>query len=355
MTYLYSQNNRMKKQTHTDDDVEDEFTTMEMEVKRAAAELKGKNYAFDHTGRPILINKVNPDSLPPYAYQPGLTVNLDTSSDLTKKQVKKGKKKIRVAGSRSVDHPQFVPTASLATALSSHTSIPLNPGVTLKSGETVREGPLRADDPKKPSRKDFFNKQALSSMSSLELGSESMSWNDKSQVQSSVATGNLSESGKVRTTSSTKGGDRSGGLVPKYRYQDIDPLEGGREIINQSVSTVQIAEDEENAETEASYKRSVPGSHTRPAILQPVKPSEKQREIVGLLHGGPDLAGPRDRLSHQTLESRRKISFAPNSTPIKNSDSSLGNLKQNSVASMGSRSQGGSVKKERADIASEIF
>mmetsp|Transcript_4114 Transcript_4114/g.6369 ORF Transcript_4114/g.6369 Transcript_4114/m.6369 type:complete len:558 (-) Transcript_4114:134-1807(-) len=364
---LQKANNRLKKQAHADDDVKDEFQTLEEEVQRAAAELKGKKYAFDQNGKPITISVVKPDSLPPYAYQPSLNVNTESSSDSLKKG-KKTKKKIRVAGSRSVDHPQFLPTASLATALSSHASISLNPGVTLQSGDIIREGPVRSDDPKKPSRKEFFNRQAMarSTASSLDMSNRidpSSPWYDSEGASPTVGSStDVMKSGGSML--STKDNVSASGFSTGARYKDIDPMEGARKISPQQdtesadVKTTENIESEDNSIKQRQYSRT---TQPKRVVSQPIKPTQKQREIVSLLHGGTENAGPRDRISHHALESRRKITFAEQHLP--RSLSPTGSLMQNSALSNGNDSlsatshsvKGGSVKHERLDIAREIF
>jgi hypothetical protein len=350
---------------------------LQEQVLKAAAELKGRKYAFDSTGKPIPITTIKSDTLPPFTYQPSLNVNSDP--DMNKRGLSKknamGKKRgaIRVAGSRFVDHPPFIPTASLATTLSTHNVIPLSTGVVLQSGDVTREGPQRPDDPKRPSRKDFFQRQSLA-RSSLAANntmgsildtngsiSDASSWvdkpSDKPRGPPSSGLASLSMSTAAFSTSSNP------------RYKDIDPLEGARKVdpIEEGAKEDSLADSTPN---DTIVKKGSMGLTGRKPIIAkpPGKPSDKQREIAGLLHGGPELQGPRDRLASHTLDSRRKITFAPQvltgsngSTSPKRSAAGLSSPTfssesgKNNSFDGSSSSKGGTVKKERVDIVREIF
>jgi hypothetical protein len=112
-------------------------------------------------------------------------------------------------------------------------------------------------------------------------------------------------------------------------------------------------------------------------IPTPHKPTGKQKEIVGQLHGSQYLAGPRDRLSTFALDSRRKHLGSQSQsqgggtgTGTGTGDEGSGSVGYGAAAAAAAFSSssavsataagagaaaGGSVKRERADLVKEIF
>lgn len=228
---------------------DDEFSMLQSQVDRAAKDLKGKKYIMDKDGNPILLNPVKGDNLPPFLMPVKMSVtNVPTAEEkaaaaaAAEKAAKKKKggnkskegKKIRVAGSREVEAEYFVPSTSLTTVLAT-TEPTINPGVTMKFGDSVREGGEVPEDSLKPTRKAYATKIA-NSMGNI----TSPSGHD---IGMSLSRGGIDLEGSTETFGV---GDLEGGsyelpasmslLRNKMREPDIDPLSGSRVIESPTIT-----------------------------------------------------------------------------------------------------------------------
>jgi hypothetical protein len=347
-------------------EVKDEFELLRQEVEKAAVTLKGKKYAFDSAGKPITISNTKAEQLPPFAYEPVMSVHdeidkqssRNNNNNTSNLQPQKKQRKIRVAGSRTVEK-NFIPTTSLATTLSKHKDIMLNPGVSLVSDEGVREGPAPADDPRKPSRKQFFNKKLFSSTANAALSMDYSTSPNSMPANSSLGGGSTYEvpSGKDQlhggafTTSVSSG-----------KYLDIDPTSGGKPRILQS--------DSDNIGPHESARGNTEPRGKQDPALGPRKRSEKAKKIMDKFTGGSDKAGPRERLPEPVVASRIERRQVTNTVKLA-TESSVDSLE--SYNNYTSRSPDGdassfgfslktetsknknTVKKERMDIVKELF
>eukprot|EP00603_Paraphysomonas_imperforata_P000547 CAMPEP_0114417728 /NCGR_PEP_ID=MMETSP0103-20121206/3118_1 /TAXON_ID=37642 ORGANISM="Paraphysomonas imperforata, Strain PA2" /NCGR_SAMPLE_ID=MMETSP0103 /ASSEMBLY_ACC=CAM_ASM_000201 /LENGTH=553 /DNA_ID=CAMNT_0001586039 /DNA_START=119 /DNA_END=1780 /DNA_ORIENTATION=- len=355
---LQKQKNRLKQLTHTDDTVKDEFQLLKEEVDRAAEDLKGKNYIFDQNGQIVMIQPLKSEQLPPFALNPSLNVNNTDSTldhDSRKKstgvgavQQTKKKKKIRVAGSRGVeDKALFTPTTSLATTIAGNTvGMHVNEGVAIETTKMSKEGPPIPDDPRKLSRKEYFNRKATAAVTTSmdsTWGEESGN-NDEGSFQSGSFDGN--------EASLLTGGSSS--LTGGNRFKDINPLEGGRpkpqptSVVSSAPETARSSQFGSSRRPSDDYGKK---GKQKPA-LEPTKPSYQQQETVNLLHGGSHMQGPRDRLPSQVLHTRsEKKKYV---VPAKPNGSVVGDDGDaQSFTSANSKKSTGTIKKER--LAQALF
>jgi hypothetical protein len=438
-----------------DDETRDEFELLQEQLSRTSAELGrgGKRFAVDSTGKAIGIAPIKSETLPPYSLFPSHTISNAASAPAAastaaaggaggkrgpRKRVSKDQSYASTdasAASLSPSYPHFLPTPSLATSLSSaHSSLPLAPGVTLKSkliletpataagsattggGATasapvtsnkataslpspiVREGPHLPSDPKKLSRAEYFAKQqqqtqTLSRVTSTSGGGPGdgfgggSSFGEMSRSEYSL-TSNPSPTASTAVPSrlSSRGGGAGGGMSGTgtgtggvTRYLDLNPLEGGREIDHKAVAKAEEelrkAKEEEQQQTLQNTQHNhsvgrVNFNTATGAAAVPQKPTGKQKEIVGQLHGSQYLAGPRDRLATHTLDSRRKhtqpqqsgggtssggVGEGGMSMSLLSADPGTESEGSFGTGGRGGRGGGGSVKRERADLAREIF
>ena len=344
---LQRQKNRLRQLTHTDDTVKDEFQLMQEEVERAKEDLKGKNYTFDQNGQIVLIQPMKSEQLPPFAFNPSLNVN-DTHSSHNKKkssvmgqqQQQKKKKKLRVAGTRGVeDQPTFVPTTSLATTIADTTDeIFLNHGVAIQTNRMSKEGPPIPDDPNKPTRKEYF-KRKISHTASLDS-----SWHDGGDTMNASREDSLRSNSYDLNDQSDSFAEKSSTFTGGSRYKDIDPLEGGRP---KPQSLVNATPDASRGTTARSEDLSKKGKQKPP--VEPTKPSSSQQASVSLLHGGPHMQGPRDRIPSQALHTRaEKKKYV---VPAKNN--SVDESDVQSFTSLNSKKSNGTIKKEQ--LARHLF
>ena len=301
------QNNRLKKFTQVDDETRDEFDLLQEQLSRTSTELRGKKFAVDATGKAIGIAPIKSEALPPYSLFPSHNISSSavTSNEKgtgagagtatgvggkkgTRKRVSKDQT-LTTSASTSPSYPHFLPTPSLATSLSAHSSIPLAPGVSLKSkvilentnnaaatasgaqpasaqkvtsSPIVREGPNLPPDPKKLSRSEYFAKQqTISRMTSIAsstgapgtgTGYEGGSI-DRALDSFASTFGEMSE---YSSTSSPAGapvprsssrGMTSGGGVKTNRYLDLNP---GREIDHEQMKKAKELKAREEQERE---------------------------------------------------------------------------------------------------------
>jgi len=216
-----------------------EFELLQAGIEKQLAEMKIKKFAVDATGKVIPLQPVRPDTLPPFA------VPLDTKitsprAGTGKKIANEGgggdrrkKKVIRVAGSRTLDDDDslFVASNTLATVLSTGEAIAPQPGVALRVGNNMREGPSVPEDPAKMSRKNYLAR----SMTNAGGGDAS-----RAQTGAGSPGGDLEGTGlKVGFADSGFMSPTPGGLpqsmmgAHSVKLTDVDRFEGGRRLLTQ--------------------------------------------------------------------------------------------------------------------------
>jgi hypothetical protein len=174
----------------------------------------------DQDGRPIPLEPVKAESLPPFAVPLSYTVSTYTPEQPAepKSGAPRKKKVVRVAGSRVVDDSShFTATVSLVTQLADNLRFPLQAGVSLRANGASREGIPLDDDPKHISRKQYFSKNA-------EITKRPMS---------NVSMNQTADGRKLSADTSEEQGDEDpevseAVLAMAARFADIDLLEGGR-------------------------------------------------------------------------------------------------------------------------------
>jgi hypothetical protein len=337
------------------------------EIDKATKELKGKKFVLNSEGMPITIVNVKAENLPPYAVPVGL--NISTKRDLSSegasaveetKSVPK-KRTIRVAGSREIDDNFFTAVTSLASTLSGGGNIQLNPGVSMKSGDTgIREGPATAQDPKKVSRQAYMNKHKPSPSYSQGLEDTSAYNGGPSIAEESFGTadtGNLGNEVSLRGTANAS--VVSAVSMRSSRFPDLDPTEGGKK---------RAPPPQENLYVE---QQQPPSLKNKQALL-PTKPGSRQVENMHLLAGGSNNPMTRDRVApaaqipaselkrlpppvlgrstgHGTMMSpERSVSGTAN-------NSIAGNSYYTAASSPTSKAKGGFVKQNRPDLTRELF
>jgi hypothetical protein len=196
--------------------------TMGGDKSKSTSRLNG--VIVDVDGRPISLEPVKVELLPPYAIPLSYSISTYVADQAETKVSTIKKKKIpKVAGARAIDDSShFTATVSLVTQLADNLKFPLNPGVSLKANGNLREGPPLENNPKKASRTQYFNKTA-------EITKRPPSNMNMSQVNGS--------------TPSRGGDNKKGGndiiedfevsdaiLAMTSRFADMDALEGGRMI-----------------------------------------------------------------------------------------------------------------------------
>jgi hypothetical protein len=294
-----------------------EFDLLQDQLEKASKELSGKKFVLDRYGKPVVIGRIKPESLPPFSQTLGLHVksppiaaddDIGNKDDLANEMVKVGgdkkkpKKFIRVAGSRSVDESTFRPTTNLATTLSGIEHIPrVNPGVTVRSHTAVKTGDKVAEDAHHMSRQQYFSKTASLQQQSLRGGG------DNSTLHSVDSIGGGMGVGEHSTFSATSGHQRShlhgrngpsggGGSMMASQSSaksidhlpDIDAMEGARKVVIHD-STQDLSDEELGLGTYNSSS----GQAVRGKL--PKKPSTAQRANIELITGSPDNGKPRDR------------------------------------------------------------
>ena len=273
---------------------------MQEEIERATKEFKGKKFTLDVDGKPVQISPVVPDRLPPFAYQLGLNITSGPSEPNTK-QVKeslpkKKKYKVRVVGSRDIEDSFFVASSSLVTSLSGGNII-LNPGVSIRTNDQMREGPPPPEDPRKPSRKTFFANRSVISGSSVLGGpstlgsvpadspnSDFRSSDPRSRRSSAASPSDFSDMHSPHPSPNVP-------VVPlrSTRFAEVDPLEGARKIQPKLQPII------EPSDAELGLGPGVTIGSKAPPPKLPSKPSTKQGEIVEKVFGGHEQPKPRDR------------------------------------------------------------
>lgn len=356
---LQRQKNRLKQLTHTDDTVKDEFQLMKEEVDRAAEDLKGKNYIFDQDGQIVMIQPLKSDQLPPFALNPSLNVNnVDSTqhdddhrkkSALSNAPLTKKKKKVRVAGTRGIDDPHekalFTPTTSLATTIAGNShEIQVNQGVAIETNKISKQGPPIPDDPRKPSRREYFNRKATAAAStSMDSTWGEENGNDGVRGDDSLHSNSMDG---IEGSMSMTGGSST--LTNGNRFKDINPLEGGRPKPQLSMTApLESSRSNVGSSRRPSQDNGKKGKQQPP--LEPTKPSYQQQTTVNLLHGGNHMQGPRDRLPSQVLNTRAEKKRYVIPTKLGPGD----DMDTQSYNSANSKKSTGTIKKER--LAQALF
>eukprot|EP01041_Mallomonas_annulata_P000561 gene561-1082_t len=288
---IWQRTEKQKKNGDATESVKDEFDLIQEEIDRVTKEMKGKKFTLDVDGKPVPVSQVEAARLPPFSYQLDLNITSGNTEPYTKPKEglpKKKKQRIRVAGSRDIDNTYFVPSSSLATSLSG-TNIVLNPGVSIRTNETIREGPPPAEDPNKPSRKTYMRTQITQSQG--HMGSSSGGGLGSYTLDSP---GTFTASNALQSLDNTSPQTRSPStMLPQHsfranRFVDIDPTEGGRKT-EEKKSESYVSDD-----AELGLGPVVTMGKPNPGKL-PAKPSTSQDNVVKQLFGGVEQAGPRDR------------------------------------------------------------
>jgi hypothetical protein len=372
-----------KEMRQEEQEIEDEFKTLQSEVDKIAKDMKGKSLvgrvAFDQQGNPISIKPAKAESLPAFAVPTGLNITTRDDARVSRDGERSGSaegkkpggkkkrgKKIKVAGSREVD-AYFEATTSIATSLQG-AEPPLNPGVTMAVGENVRQGPPVSDDPVKVSRKTFFARDKVDSMGG-HGGSSALSGSRTGGMGAGSGAGGSLELGEGSNTFAEQSVDAVPLSMLQAQFPDIDPLEGAVRVV--SSDSPGSAEDEAARWTgggEGSRHRAKESGGTAPGPL-PVKSSPEQRHNVKQLTGGDLMPGTRDRempVAQISPAMRKKLPPPPAGkvsrlfTNVSSLDGSglVGESKSGSVTrSPTSRNVkgGGSVVQSRQDITKALF
>lgn len=275
-------------------------------MEKAAKELNGKKFILDRYGKPVVVGKVNVDSLPPFSVPLDLNIKSDdgkkspysnrgvSSSDLDIELDAKDKRKpnLRVAGHRSVDSKSFTALTTMSTTLSDIDTIPkVNPGVSIKSATTVRSGSEITEDPSRISRKTYFSRSGSLAGSSSSYAQGKMS---KTYGGDSFATEYNSQSYVSNDAPREKrGGRNQNDLLPASMRSidtlpDIDnPLFDGKPV--EETSSVFDPTDED-----LGLGPAMTTGMPRVGKL-PAKMTAEHKQNIEKLHGKADNGKPRDR------------------------------------------------------------
>lgn len=253
--------------------------------------FKPSGAIVDGDGRPITIEPVKAEALPPFTIPLTYTISTFVPEQAENKPVVSKKRKVaRVAGTRAVDDSShFTATVSLVTQLADNLRFPLSPGVSLRANGALREGPPIDEDPRRISRQHYFSKSA-------ELTRRPVSSVGVNQTADGRPPSSADNVGKL-SADDLEVSDAM--LAMSSRFADLDILEGGREI------AVVKPEKEESSEFEVRYPSSNlhNSSSPKPSVVMP-----KRTQLV------TSTERPRDRgpLHAQVPPSERKRLPAPN-------------------------------------------
>lgn len=257
-----------------------EFEIMEKDIAKALTEFKGKKIVVDKDGKVIHLKPVKYENLPPFSLTLGLNIATPSEGTLGGRRmegVSAGKKKktvIRVAGSRAIDDILFQAANTLATTLSNGEKVIANAGVSLRVGDQVKEGPALPSDPKKLSRKKYFERSLGGNNSQESLAS--YGFNANGSTDSFLSNDDVGGASRVPLKQN----------MFSYQFVDIDALEGGKKVTKQQPGQGMNLEQQMS-----SSLLSTVSTHT----ILPQKASDRQFENVSLLSGGVDKSHPRDR------------------------------------------------------------
>jgi len=350
----------------------DDFQVMQNEIDKAAKDLKGKKFVLNSDGVPITVVNVKAENLPPYAVPVGLNISTrkhESAEDPPHVEETKSvpkKRTIRVAGSREIDDNFFTAVTSLASTLSGGGNITLNPGVSMKSGDTgVREGPASVHDPKKVSRHMYMSKHKPSPSYSQGLDDNTHDGYGTSAYEGGPSIAEESygtaDTGHLPLEASGRGTANASVVsavsMRSSRFPDLDPTEGGKK---------RAAPPPENPYVE---QQQPPSLKNRQAVL-PTKPGSKQMENMHLLAGGQANPLPRDRMAPGAQIPATELKRLPPpvlgrstghgtmQSPDKSVNTANNSIAGNSyatAASSPSKSKGGYVKQARPDLTRELF
>ncbi len=247
----------LKKQTKADDNTEEvaevktEFEVMQENIEQQVKDLKGKKYTIDRNGQVVQLTTVKPTSLPPYQVNPETKIanykekaragsrgrtagtaasNADSMQGETgtAAESKKGKRKIRVAGSRAVDEYTFLPSYTLADTLSSTAEqVVPTAGVSVQINDSTRTGPSVPSIPGKMSRKEYAARN-VSQTGGEDLGG-SMDEGTFDGGSSLLQTGEQAFNDSQVPLSMQGGSNMRQEL--QYKLPDVDAMAGGRRIV----------------------------------------------------------------------------------------------------------------------------
>lgn len=209
---------------------------------KIAREIKGKDFTYDIDGTVMPVTNVNTSKLPPQFTEVGVAI--DTVEDTSKRKHKDDSAKARAR--RKESEMTFFLESGVAQPPLTET-IELAPGVVLREGEAVLEGPDLKSDPQHMSRKDFTMHQSMLETQqigasllgggSMELGMTTMGSAPPSLLAAAAARGSHStgaldgnradaegkaESKDAPATEATGGPAVDPGTIP-----DFDPTAGG--------------------------------------------------------------------------------------------------------------------------------
>ena len=243
-----------------------EYEIMQKEIENQVKELKGKKYTVDRDGTVIPLAPVKSNALPPYQVAPDTkitnyeekasrggsrkgTANASApagdapGSAIAKNKQEKGKRLVRVAGSRTVDEYTFLPSYTLSDTLSAGEGLMPTSGVVISVNDQKRQGPAIPTIPGKMSRKEYAARNTVGGAaldaSSLEEGIDAGS----SLLQPGELAFNDSQ-----LPLSMQGGAPTMRSELQYKIPDIDTMAGGRrKVLPGDPSSPTQREDDANA------------------------------------------------------------------------------------------------------------
>jgi hypothetical protein len=246
----------------------DEFQKLQEEIEAARKAMKGMRFAIDSNGRTVPITDAQPDSLPRVTVPMSATITSFQESaareDIPEINRVAPKKGAAPKSSKASVGPSFTPSTSLATVLSENIddSFRLNPGVSVVTGVSVREGPPAPADPLRASRRKLESSDAASLASTASV-------QEHVDGSESVVSNNLTAHSTISS-----------------RLADLDPMEGGKPKLKNTNTTKILTDKDLGLGPVSSTVKSNPNSITLPAKAS----SKPQRELAK-----EGRAGPRDR------------------------------------------------------------
>ena len=156
--------------------------------------------------------------------------HVTTSTDDMALQGGEKKKKLRVAGHRSIEEGTFMPAITLASSLAGIDSIPkLSNGVSVKSVSGTRSGQEIPENPQRLSKKTYMKSQSSLYSSSDSNGGEST----VSFSRSLGAAGDKRQAKLGGNASMASDGLNTNSLISAKSIdflEDLDPYEGGKQV-----------------------------------------------------------------------------------------------------------------------------
>jgi len=390
-----------------------EYEVMQAEIENQVKELKGKKYSIDREGKVIPLVPVKSVALPPYQVAADTKVtNFDerggkdksrkgtassappTASSVagepgtaTDDKVKKGKRTVRVAGSRVVDEYTFLPSYTLSDTLSTGDGLMPTSGVTINVNDQKRQGPAVPAIPGKMSRKEYAARNAVGG-AALET---SLELDDTFDAGSS-----LLQPGELAFNDSQLPLSMSGAGAPQmrselqYKIPDIDTLAGARrKVVVEPTSPSQRDEDASAGLGPVSNAMgNDPNVGTRPGPKDPsvrlfnhdvsrtgkptdrdlpknmIYPSQRTKPVApppGIVsnYDSPDkfaLARAAQGLAPKTVTGGGQNSPAGSTAESFNSKGQLPGQAEASRSKVGQmRTKEGFIKNEKPNIAAQIF